>query len=108
MILRLPYWQDCPLSSHTILKYRRISCKDQDIDIIVLDDSDGFIELLGLMDSVTGTFHIDDDGSMNHAIHDGSCDDRITQVISQSFEVDIGGHDRGVFAVAGIDDFEKQ
>ena len=60
------------------------------------------------MHAPAGSVDMDNDGMVHHAIDHGGRDHRIAQVISQGFEVDVGGQDGGVFAVPPLNNFEKQ
>ena len=50
----------------------------------------------------------DDDGMVHHAVYDSGGEDRIAKVISELPEVDIGGDQRGPFAVPTVYNFEEQ
>ena len=60
------------------------------------------------MDTIAWAFNGDDNGVMDHAIDDGSGDNRIPQVIAKGFKADVCGHPCRGFAISGIDDLEEQ
>ena len=66
------------------------------------------VEFFRFVQSPAGALDVDDDGVMDHAIHDGRGDHGIPEVVTQGLEVDVGGQPCGVFPVAGIDDLEEQ
>ena len=60
------------------------------------------------MHPITWSFYIDDDRVMHHPVHYSSGYNRIAKVVSKGLKVDIGGQQRGGFAVAGIYHLEEQ
>ena len=51
---------------------------------------------------------VDDDGVMDHAVHDGGGDDRVAEVITKLFKPDVRRHERARFAVPAVDDLEEE
>ena len=60
------------------------------------------------MHAPAGSLDIDDDGVMDHAIHDGGGDDGVAEVVAEGFEANVRCEHGGSLAVAGIDDLEEE
>gem|GEM_PF-1997944 len=56
----------------------------------------------------TGTLDIDDYRMMHHAIYDSSSDNRVSKVIANVLEVNVGSDQGGTFAVTSVDNLEEQ
>jgi len=68
-------------------------------------------EELSFFDSVhspAGTLDVDDDGMMDHAVHDSGGNDGITEIIAQGLKINVCCQKGGRFAVALVDDLEEQ
>jgi hypothetical protein len=68
----------------------------------------GFVEFFGFMHAPAGPLDVDDDGVMDHTIHDGRGDDGVSQVVAEGLEADIRSENGGSLAIAGIDDLEEE
>ncbi len=60
------------------------------------------------MHSPTGSLDIEDDGMVHHAIYNRGGDNRISEVIAEFLEANIGCENDRTLAVTAIDDLEEQ
>ena len=59
------------------------------------------------MYSVARPLYINNDGMMYKAVNDSGSGDRVTEIVSELFEVNVSSNNGRVFTVSSVDDLEE-
>ena len=60
------------------------------------------------METPGWALYINNDGVVDHTVHSRGSNDRVSEVVAEFFEVDVGGDDCRSPAVTAIDDFMEE